>query len=86
MGEKKKFPKWRFTKCHRWSSLSNIAWKNVLSHLRTGHNTKSNKKMWEKLEREQKVRITPVGQNNACSVSTVNLPGPDEDKEVGVSE
>ena len=34
--------------------------------------TKSNKKMREKLEGEQKVRITPVGQNNARSVSTVN--------------
>ena len=34
--------------------------------------TKSNKKMREKLEEEQKVRIIPVGQNNARSVSTVN--------------
>ena len=34
--------------------------------------TKSNKKMREELEEEQKVRIIPVGQNNARSVSTVN--------------
>ena len=35
---------------------------------------------------KQKVRITQEGQNNARLVSTVYKPGPDEDKEVGVSE